>query len=318
MKEGTDTTGSCGEWLAIINPQADAGRAERDWPYIGKLLKESGVRYEAVFTQRKYHAVELTVEAVNSGVRNIAVVGGTTTLHEVVNGLFIQQAVPADDINLGIIPICSPEELGSIEGIPAEYPEAVAAIASGYFSLRPVATVIYHSAHFQQERRAMCSIEGGIEAAIYDKLLRMNEEGCRNALRKWFGAAKEVMKYRRPMVNIGSDGQLALSGRIARIRINAVAAEDGSLLEASVACRPRRWLSVLHAHRLCRGGTASQFNQTLTGRHIKIESAPGICICADGEVLGLSPAEVSISDKAVRVAVREKSPQSSPKPVSHL
>lgn len=317
MKEGTDTTGSCGEWLAIINPQADSGRAERDWPHIGKLLKESGVRYEALFTQRKYHAVELTVEAVNSGVRNIIVVGGTTTLHEVVNGLFIQQAASADDINLGIIPVCSPEELGSIEGIPAEYPEAVAAIASGYFSLRPVATVIYHSAHFRQERRAMCWIEGGLEAVIYGKLLRMSEEGCRNGVRKWLGAAKEVIKYRRPVVNIWTNGQPALSGRIARIRITTVT-KDGSSLEVSVACRPRRWSSLLHARRLCNGYTAARFTHTVSGSHIKIESTPSICICADREVLGLSPAEVSISEKAVRVAVREKPPQSSTNSVSYI
>lgn len=79
------------KWLAIINPSAAGGSAAAEWPLIDRLLRRAGITAEAVFTAHRYHAVELTVAAVNDGIRHIIAVGGDTTLHEVVNGLFIQR-----------------------------------------------------------------------------------------------------------------------------------------------------------------------------------------------------------------------------------
>ena len=78
------------KWFAIVNPVAGSGKGLEDWPLISKLLRESNLMPDYVFTERKYHAIELAVEAVNKGYRKIIVVGGDGTIHEVVNGLFIQ------------------------------------------------------------------------------------------------------------------------------------------------------------------------------------------------------------------------------------
>ena len=115
---------------------------------IDRLLRRAGITAEAVFTAHRYHAVELTVAAVNDGIRHIIAVGGDTTLHEVVNGLFIQRAVRPEEITLGIIPTGNCR----IAGIPKTYPEAVSAIASGYVSLYHIATVSYSQSHYRQER----------------------------------------------------------------------------------------------------------------------------------------------------------------------
>lgn len=109
------------KWLAIINPSAAGGSAAAEWPLIDRLLRRAGITAEAVFTAHRYHAVELTVAAVNDGIRHIIAVGGDTTLHEVVNGLFIQRAVRPEEITLGIIPTGNCR----IAGIPKTYPEAV-------------------------------------------------------------------------------------------------------------------------------------------------------------------------------------------------
>ena len=136
------------KWLAIINPSAAGGSAAAEWPLIDRLLRRAGITAEAVFTAHRYHAVELTVAAVNDGIRHIIAVGGDTTLHEVVNGLFIQRAVRPEEITLGIIPTGNCR----IAGIPKTYPEAVSAIASGYVSLYHIATVSYSQSHYRQER----------------------------------------------------------------------------------------------------------------------------------------------------------------------
>lgn len=88
------------KWFAIVNPVAGSGRGLTDWPLISRLLRERHIVPEYVFTERKYHAIELAVEAVNNGFRKIIVVGGDGTIHEVVNGLFIQKTVPTTDVLL--------------------------------------------------------------------------------------------------------------------------------------------------------------------------------------------------------------------------
>lgn len=305
MKGESDTTEMRDTWLAIVDPAAGERRAGDDWPRIGALLKNAGIRYEAVFTEHKYHAVELTVSAINSGIRHIIVVGGTTLLHEVVNGVFIQHAAPTDEVHLGIISVCTPGGNDGIPDIPEEYPEAIVSIASGYFSLEAFPTVIYQDSSVCQERHMACSARGGIEAVLSGRLLQMNEEGRRNLFLKWITAAKSVLGYPLSMVRIAVDGTDALSGRVSGIRISSVFRDGSKTLEVSIANRPARLLSILHAHHLCKGLTAAKFTHTICGSHIKIESSPAIPIYADGEFLGYSPAEFRIFGKGVRVAVRK-------------
>ena len=93
------------KWFAIVNPVAGSGKGLTDWPTISKMLRDHHIVPEYVFTEHKYHAIELTVEAVNNGFRKIIVVGGDGTIHEVVNGLFIQKTVPTTDVLLSVIAV---------------------------------------------------------------------------------------------------------------------------------------------------------------------------------------------------------------------
>lgn len=65
------------KWFAIVNPVAGSGRGLADWPQISKLLRDNHIVPEYAFTERKYHAIELAVEAVNNGFRKLIVVGAT-------------------------------------------------------------------------------------------------------------------------------------------------------------------------------------------------------------------------------------------------
>ena len=78
-------------WYIIVNPVAGFGRGLADLPLITRLIRENNIPHELVFSQHKHHETELTVQAVNEGYRHIIVIGGDGTLHEVINGLFIQK-----------------------------------------------------------------------------------------------------------------------------------------------------------------------------------------------------------------------------------
>ena len=90
------------KWFVIVNPVAGGGRGLDHFPQISKHLRDAYIRCEPVFTEHKFHATELPVTAVREGYRHIIVVGGDGTLHEVVNGLFIQQEVRPDEVLLAL------------------------------------------------------------------------------------------------------------------------------------------------------------------------------------------------------------------------
>ena len=109
------------KWFAIVNPVAGSGKGLSDWPLISKLLRDHHIVPEYAFTERKYHAIELAVEAVNNGFRKIMVVGGDGTIHEVVNGLFIQKAVPTTEVLVGVIAVGTGNDWIRMFGIPRKY-----------------------------------------------------------------------------------------------------------------------------------------------------------------------------------------------------
>ena len=92
-------------WFVIVNPVAGGGRGLDHFPQISKHLRDAHILCEPVFTEHKSHATELTVWAVREGYRRIIVVGGDGTLHEVVNGLFIQQEVCPSDVLLAVVAV---------------------------------------------------------------------------------------------------------------------------------------------------------------------------------------------------------------------
>ena len=68
-------------WMVIVNPKAGSGRGLKDWPVISNQMYQSGLHFTCLFTEHKYHAMELTVKAINDGYRNIVAVGGDGTIH---------------------------------------------------------------------------------------------------------------------------------------------------------------------------------------------------------------------------------------------
>ncbi|MDR0667080.1 MAG: acylglycerol kinase family protein, partial [Prevotellaceae bacterium] len=73
-------------WMVIVNPKAGSGKGLTDWPIISNQMNRSSVDFSCVFTEHKYHAVELTVKAIHDGYRKIVAIGGDGTINEIVNG----------------------------------------------------------------------------------------------------------------------------------------------------------------------------------------------------------------------------------------
>lgn len=307
------------KWLAIVNPVAGSGRGLVDWPEISRLLRRHDIAHDYVFTEHKYHAIELTVDAVNKGYRQIIVVGGDGTIHEVVNGLFIQQQVSTREVLLSVIAVGTGNDWIRMFGIPRKYSEAIRAIAEGHSFLQDVGAISYHQSHYKQ-KRYMANVAGiGFDAFVNKKYNNLKEEGKYSKWLYVWSALKSVLRYKSTGVKIWVDGELIINDLVysatvgvgkynggGMIQMPEAVADDG-LLDMTVI-RNLNKFTVLRRFRSLYNGRIYRLKMVSQrrGRHIRIESSPDIRIEVDGEALGFSPLEFEVIEKAVKVVVSEK------------
>ena len=63
-------------WMVIANPEAGSGKVAKDWTIIAELLKEKGISFDYLFTDHKYHSIELMNSSIKKGYKNFIAVGG--------------------------------------------------------------------------------------------------------------------------------------------------------------------------------------------------------------------------------------------------
>ena len=176
MKEHTLNNGADQgtKWFLVVNPISGSGKGLDDFPLISKLLRDNDISCEAVFTEHKHHATELTVSAITSGYRHIMVAGGDGTLHEVINGLFIQKCVDTSEVTIAVIPVGTGNDWIRMYGLPTRYSAVIRAIKEGYTFLQDVAAVEYEESRYRQTRY-MANVAGvGFDAAVIKRGQMMN------------------------------------------------------------------------------------------------------------------------------------------------
>ena len=307
------------KWFAIVNPVAGKGRGLNDWPQISRLLRSNGIMPDYVFTEHKYHAIELAVEAVTKGYRKLLVVGGDGTIHEVENGLFIQHEVPTQDVLLSVIAVGTGNDWIRMFGIPRRYSDAIRAIVEGHSFLQDVGRLTYMKSHVKQVRY-MANVAGvGFDGFVNRRYNRLKDEGRRSKWLYIWSMLKSVMRYSSTGVRMWIDGEqvvseLVYSGTIGIGKYNGggmmqmpEAVADDGLFDVTVIRRMSRLGVLMRVRSLYNGRIYRLKNVSLfRGRKIRIESTPEIMVEVDGEALGFSPFEFEIIDHAVRVVVSEK------------
>lgn len=304
------------KWFVIVNPIAGSGKGLDDYPLISKLLRDSNIHCEAVFTEHKCHATELTVSAIEAGYRHIIVVGGDGTLHEVVNGVFIQKYAPTTEITIAVIAIGTGNDWIRMYGIPTRYSEAIRAIREGYTFLQDVAEVEYEESMYRQKRH-MANVAGlGFDAAVIKSLQHATMKGKFGRSIYLWCVLRSFFKHKSTGVKIWVDDKLIFNNLIFSIAIGVCkyngggmqqlpsAIADDGLLDVTLI-KPLHWWHVLfRLHRLY-NGTIYSIGHVLhaQGSKIRIESSPEIHLEVDGEALGVTPVEFRVLHRDVRVVV---------------
>lgn len=304
------------KWFVVVNPISGSGKGLDDFPLISKLLRDNGIRCESVFTEHKCHATELTVSAINSGYRHIIVVGGDGTLHEVVNGLFIQKSVEPSEVTIAVIAVGTGNDWIRMFGIPTRYSEAIRAIKEGYSFLQDVAVVEYEESRYRQVRYAANVAGVGFDAAVIKRLQQMRNKGLSGKSTYLRALARTFFGYKPTGAKIWVDGRLMYNNLMLSMAIGvgkyngggiqqlpAAVADDG-LLDITII-RPLHWWNIIFRLRRLFNGNIYTIGHVLhaKGQHIRIESSPEIPLEVDGELYGHSPIEIRNVHREVRVIV---------------
>ena len=306
-------------WFAIVNPVAGSGEGVSDLPTISKQLRDNGIIPTYVFTEHRYHAIELAVDAVSQGFRKIIVIGGDGTIHEVVNGLYIQKTVKPQEVLVAVIAVGTGNDWIRMFGIPRKYSEAIKAIVAGYSFLQDVGNISYNKASYNQSRY-MANVAGvGFDAHVNRYYNHLKESGYKNRWLYVFSALKAVLGYSSTKVKVFIDGNAIVDGVVfsatigigkynggGMIQMPSAVADDG-LFDVTVIRNVSK-IAVLCRFRSLFNGNI--YNNSMIdhyrGRKIRIESDPKIAVEVDGEALGYSPFEFDMIDRGVRVIVTEK------------
>ena len=307
------------KWFVIVNPVAGSGRGLDHFPQISKLLRDEHILCEPVFTEHKFHATELTVWAVKQGYRHIIAVGGDGTLHEVVNGLFIQQEADPREVLLGVVAVGTGNDWMRMFGVPRRYQDAVRAIKEQYSFLQDVGVISYEESHYRQSRY-MANVAGaGFDAAVNRRFTHLQKKGRRGGWLYAWSMVQTVFGYKSTGVKVWIDDRLVYNNLLFSVAIGICkyngggmqqlpdAVADDGMFDVSLI-RPIHFWHVLFRFRYLFNGGIYRIRHVLQerGSRIRIESSPEVSVEVDGELLGESPLEFSILHRAIRIVVSKE------------
>lgn len=306
------------KWFVVVNPASGSGKGLTDYPLISKLLRDNGIRHESVFTEHKHHATELTVSAIESGYRHIIVVGGDGTLHEVVNGVFIQKRVDSSEVTIAMISTGTGNDWIRMFGIPTRYSEAIRAIKEGYTLLQDVGEVSYEESKVRQVRY-MANVAGlGFDAAVIKRTLTSKAKGYLGRGGYFWCLIRSFFSHRATGTKIWVDDKLIYNNLLFSIAIGVGKYNGGGIqqLPAAVAddglfditmIRPVHWWHVIFRLRRLFNGTIYSIGHVIhaQGKRVRIESSPETPLEIDGELYGHTPVELQVIPREVRVVINK-------------
>ncbi len=305
-------------WYVVVNPRSGKGKGLTDWPVINSLLREAAIEFDANFTLRKYHAVEMAFEAITLGYRKIIVVGGDGTLHEVVGGVMMQKHCPSTDVTLAVFAVGTGNDWVRMYGVPKNYSETVRSLLVGRTFLQDVGRVTYYESRVQQVRY-LCNAGGiAFDAYVSKRVNRLKSKGYKGTWLYILSGAREFMRPRstRYLIYIEDDPVFCdklFSTTIGIGRYNGgglaqtpLAVVDDGLFDITIIPRMNLVRMLWRLRSIYSGNIYNMKGVSLyRGASITIKCNKETPLELDGEDCGVSDFTFEIMPRAIKVIVSE-------------
>jgi diacylglycerol kinase family enzyme len=117
--------------VLICNARGGRGGVGRALPEVRRHLDKRELEYEVRKTEGPGHAIALARQALDDGIRFLVAVGGDGTVHEVLNGMIVDDRAAVPDAVLGVVAAGSGCDFVKTFGIPNMPGHAVAHLDGG-------------------------------------------------------------------------------------------------------------------------------------------------------------------------------------------
>lgn len=292
--------------VVIINPTAGRGKAGRSVAVIRELLRDSQFDFDWRFTAGRGDAEAIARKAAASGVPLVISVGGDGTLHETANGIL------GSDSTLGLIPFGTGNDLARAVGLFGTVHEACRTISNG--AVRKIDVGVIEGAGTEGKRHFLCLCGTGFDART---ALTVNS-GIRylsGAPAYVWGSLLTLSTFEPFQLAITTDREsrtleamfvtianAATTGGGMRIAPGAEV-DDGELDICLVAKVSKATLAFQLTQVFSGAHTKHPAVTMLRGKNIRLEADPPQPLLIDGEVLGTTPAVISILPQALKILV---------------
>ncbi|MFH1121559.1 MAG: diacylglycerol kinase family protein [Bacteroidota bacterium] len=301
------------DWFVIVNPNAGRRKGEKDWLEIAALLNDAGIRFISVFTEHPNHAVKLARKYIETGYRQIIVVGGDGTLNEVVNGVYTQKKYLPQEITLAMIPVGTGNDWGRSFNIPSGYREAIQVISRQITKLQDVGRVNYIHKDLAKQRHFINMAGLGFDAMVAKRTNKVKERGKSGPFSYLISLFTSLIAYKPIISRVTVDGQnidadvFSMSVAICRFNGGGMmqapdAIPDDGLFDVTIITRVSRFLVIRSVKKLYDGSFLSMPQvKTFRGAHVEIVSNPDLYLETDGESLGHTPMQFEVIPLGIRV-----------------
>ncbi len=299
-------------WYIIINPKAGNSKIKPRIKELKSLLKTYNLKYELAYTDYKFHAKSICVDAINSGYRKIMAIGGDGTNHEVINGIMSQDVVDSTEVIFFGLPNGTGNDWGKHHGLPKSWEERFQLLNNPTYKYQDIGIADYYN-NETKESRFFNSIAGMAYDAYVVKSLE--EKGRKsNSIAYLISVFKLLFKYKKNNVEIKFNdktihtpvytvnlGICKYTGGGMSLTPHAIS-NDG-LLALTIAKNLSKWKVIKNTYRFYNESILSL--PEIEGHQVKtleIQSTNDdkLHIELDGEYVGIGPIKFSIIQNALK------------------
>lgn len=301
------------KWFVILNPHAGSGRGRKDQEEILKILRKSDISYLLAVSEFPKHTIELTVQAIAEGYRNLIVAGGDGTLNEAVNGIFTQNTCSPEEIVLGMIPVGTGNDWIKTFGIPNQYRKAVDIIKLGQTMHQDIGRITFTGDHSANVCYFANMAGFGFDALVAEKTNNLKNKGKKGISLYLQALGSSFLNYQTGKMRIVIDHQeideLIFSASIGIGKFNGggmmqapEAVPDNGLFQVTII----RKIGIFGILRNLAGLYSGEFVKdhrvsTHPATHVSISADKNIAGEADGEILGDDKFEIEMQSQKLCV-----------------
>jgi YegS/Rv2252/BmrU family lipid kinase len=292
----------------IVNPESNQGRTRKRWGDIREALKKFIREYKFEFTEKPFHATEITRQVIKDGTELVIGVGGDGTMNEIANGFFEENRMINPEATLGVVPAGTGCDLTKSLNIPPGLTNALKVITEAPSVRMDVGQVRFKNHEGRDEERFFLNVAdfglgGEVVRKVNDRRLQRKASSYVRCL------VTTMLQYRSKRIRIRVDGEGLpqgeyLIGAVANGRIfgKGMKVAPGARLDDglfdNVLVRSMRFIEFcLHGWKLINGSHLSHPKISLV-RGRKVEAFPegpeDVLLELDGEQLGRLPATFEI------------------------